>query len=79
MQEGDAIYYHNAQGGHMLYIIMHKAGAKLVLIYLTRWREGSVWVEIRGPSGATYLSLPTLHHTGWSTQKGMSTFKGLGG
>ena len=31
-----------------------------------------------GPYGATYLPFLLLHHTGWSTQMVMLTFKGLG-
>ena len=31
-------------------------------------------IEIGGPGGAIYLALLVLHHSAWSTQKGMSTF-----
>ena len=34
-------------------------------------------LEIAGSGGAIYLPYLVLHHTAWSKQKGMSTFKGL--
>ena len=35
-------------------------------------------LEIGGPCGAFYLPYMVLHHTAWSTQKGVSTSQGLG-
>ena len=48
--------------------------ANLVHIYLTRWIEGSgVWHlrSIGGLDGAIYLPLLVLHHTAWSSRKGL--------
>ena len=35
-------------------------------------------LEIGASGGAIYLPYLVLHHTAWSTQKGMSTLYGLG-
>ena len=52
----------------------------LVYTYLTRIQFDirQKTLEIRGSGGAIYLPYLVLHHTAWSAQKGMSTFKGLG-
>ena len=54
--------------------------ANLVYTYFTRGIEDSVWVwqshkplEKGGSAGAIYLPYLVLHHTAWSTQKGMWT------